>query len=167
VAIENLQIFGGQIMTVLRTELDALLERVREDKADTTGKNRNAVAYDCWRMFEDLAVQFKEESAMRDRYKRQSNSWRDKAFELADETQIAKLKLEAQCPCCRGAEVLQPCQECHGSKLASVAYDTVRVHYKRNEEVKDVLLEAVKDALASEKQFRMSKVPTEPEVEKR
>jgi excinuclease UvrABC ATPase subunit len=62
---------------------------------------------------------------------------------------------------------LQPCQECHGSKLASVAYDTVRVHYKRNEEVKDVLLEAVKDALASEKQFRMSKVPTEPEVEKR
>lgn len=70
-------------MTVLRTELDALLDRVREDKADTTGKNRNAVAYDCWRMFEDLAAQFKEESTMRDRYKRQSDSWRDKALELA------------------------------------------------------------------------------------
>jgi hypothetical protein len=66
------------------TELDALLDRVREDKADTSGKNRNAVAYDCWRMFEDLAAQFKEESAMRDRYKRQSNSWRDKAFEIDD-----------------------------------------------------------------------------------
>jgi hypothetical protein len=33
-------------MTVLRTELDALLERVREDRLDTTGKNRNVVAYD-------------------------------------------------------------------------------------------------------------------------
>ena len=64
------------------TELDALLDRVREDKADTTGKNRNAVAYDCWRMFEDLAKRYKEESAMRDRYKRQSNSWMNKAFEL-------------------------------------------------------------------------------------
>lgn len=71
-------------MTVIRTELDALLDRVREDKADTTGKNRNVVAYDCWRMFEDLAAQFKEESAMRDRYKRQSNSWRDKALEVED-----------------------------------------------------------------------------------
>lgn len=69
-------------MTVLRTELDALLDRVREDKADTTGKNRNVVAYDCWRMFEDLAAQFKEESTMRDRYKRQSNSWMNKAFEI-------------------------------------------------------------------------------------
>lgn len=71
-------------MTVIHTELDALLSRVREDRADPTGKNRNAVAYDCWRMFEDLAVQFREESTMRDRYKRQSDSWRDKAFELQD-----------------------------------------------------------------------------------
>lgn len=70
-------------MTVLRTELDALLDRVREDRHDTTGKNRKAVAYDCWRMFEDLASQFKEESGMRDRYKRQSDSWRDKALSLA------------------------------------------------------------------------------------
>lgn len=67
-----------------RTELDALLERVREDKRDTTGKNRNIVAYDCWRMFEDLATRYKEEFTMRDRYKRQSNSWRYKALELAD-----------------------------------------------------------------------------------
>lgn len=87
-----------KIMSVIVTELDALLDRLREDKRDTTGNNRNAVAYDCWRMFEDLATRYKEESAMRDRYKRQSNSWRDKALELA--------------------------------------------------EVKDVLLEAVKDALA-------------------
>jgi hypothetical protein len=65
------------------TELDALLDRVREDKGDTTGKNRNAVAYDCWRMFEDLATRYKEEFAMRDRYKRQSDSWRDKALRLA------------------------------------------------------------------------------------
>ena len=74
------------------TELDALLDRVCEDKADATGKNRNAVAYDCWRMFEDLASRFKEESAMRDRYKRQSNSWRDKAFELDE---VSKVLLEA------------------------------------------------------------------------
>lgn len=63
------------------TELDALLDRVREDKADTTGKNRNAVAYDCWRMFEDLAKRFKEESAMRDRYKRVVEACRG-AFKL-------------------------------------------------------------------------------------
>ena len=76
-------------MTVLRTELDALLDRVREDRADTTGKNRNAVAYDCWRMFEDLATQFKEESTMRDRYKRQSDSWRDEAMRLSDALSLA------------------------------------------------------------------------------
>lgn len=116
------------------TELDALLDRVREEKADTTGKNRNAVAYDCWRMFENLATRFKEESAMRDRYKRQSDAWRDKAFELADSTHIAKLVKESECPVCRGASILQPCEECHGSKLASVAYDTLRIHYKSLQE---------------------------------
>lgn len=63
-------------------ELDALLDRLREDKADATGKNRNAVAYDCWRMFENLANRFKEESAMRDRYKSQLNAWRDKTLGL-------------------------------------------------------------------------------------
>ena len=66
------------------TELDALLDRVREDKADTTGRNRNAVAYDCWRMFEDLATRYKEECAMRDRYKARANSWRDMAFDLLE-----------------------------------------------------------------------------------
>jgi hypothetical protein len=35
-------------------------------------------------MFESLATRFKEESAMRDRYKRQSDSWRDKALRLAE-----------------------------------------------------------------------------------
>lgn len=76
----------------LKTELDALLDRVREDRADVTGQNRNAVAYDCWRMFEDLAMRYKEEFAMRDRYKRQSNSWRDKSLELAE---VSNVLLEA------------------------------------------------------------------------
>lgn len=106
------------------TELDALLDRVREDKADTTGKNRNAVAYDCWRMFEDLAKRFKEESAMRDRYKRQGQAWMDKALSLAQ---------EARCPVCVNGQTLsgEVCQECHGKDCASVAYDTLRTHYKR------------------------------------
>ena len=68
-----------------KTELDALLDRMREDKADPTGKNQNVVAYDCWRMFEDLATRYQEEFAMRDRYKRQSNSWRDAALRLQDQ----------------------------------------------------------------------------------
>ena len=66
------------------TELDALLDRVREDRRDPTGKNRNAVAYDCWRVFEDLAARYKEEFAMRDRYKAQSNSWRGRALRQVD-----------------------------------------------------------------------------------
>jgi hypothetical protein len=68
----------------IKTELDALLDRVREDRLDTTGKNRLTVAFDCWRMFEDLSMRYKEECAMRDRYKRQSNSWRDKALRMAE-----------------------------------------------------------------------------------
>jgi hypothetical protein len=115
------------------TELDALLDRVREDKRDTTGKNRNQVAYDCWRMFEDLAERYKEEFAMRDRYKRQSDGWRDKALQLA---------VEARCPICVNGQMLDGtiCQECHGKDCASVAYDTLRLHYKR-------VVEACKAAL--------------------
>jgi hypothetical protein len=119
---------------IIITELDALLDRIREVSKPSTAVGRSLrfeeVARDCLRMFEDLATRYKEEFAARDRYKAQLNSWRDKALELADETEIAKLKLEAACPCCRGASILQPCQECHGSKIASVAYDTLRVHYK-------------------------------------
>jgi len=66
------------------TELDALLSRVREDKADTTGKNRNVVAYDCWRMFEDLAKRYKEEFAMRDMYKIRANQRMMKILEQHD-----------------------------------------------------------------------------------
>lgn len=66
------------------TELDALLDRVREDKADTTGKNRNAVAYDCWRMFEDLATRFKEECTMHDRYQMQARQRLMKILEQHD-----------------------------------------------------------------------------------
>ena len=65
------------------TELDALLSRVREMRTNAAYPHRNAVAYDCYRMFEDLATRFKEEFTMRDRYKRQSNAWRDKALKLA------------------------------------------------------------------------------------
>ncbi len=70
------------------TELDALLSRVREVSKPSTAKGRSLrfdeVARDCLRMFEDLATRYKEEFGMRDRYKAQSNSWRDKALELAD-----------------------------------------------------------------------------------
>ena len=69
---------------VENTELDALLDRVREMQSNPAYPDRNAVAYDCYRMFEDLAERYKEEFAMRDRYKRQSDSWRDKALELSD-----------------------------------------------------------------------------------
>src|ERR1700722_14953647 len=63
------------------TELDALLERVREVSKPSTAVGRSLrfdeVARDCLRMFEDLATRYKEEFAMRDRYKTQSNSWRE------------------------------------------------------------------------------------------
>ncbi len=66
------------------TELDALLSRVREVQKPSSALGRSLrfdeVARDCLRMFEDLAVRYKEEFAMRDRYKAQSNSWRDKAL---------------------------------------------------------------------------------------
>ena len=106
------------------SEMDALLSRVREDKADPSGKNRNVVAYDCWRMFEDLATRYKEECAMRSRDKRQSRAWMDKALSLAQ---------EARCPVCVNGQTLagETCQECHGKDSASVAYDTLRTHYKR------------------------------------
>lgn len=58
---------------VNNTELDALLDRVREDKRNN-GKDRLTVAFDCWRMFENLAERYKEECEMRDRYKRQASS---------------------------------------------------------------------------------------------
>ncbi len=122
------------------TELDVLLSRVREDKADTTGKNRNAVAYDCWRMFEDLATRYKEEFAMRDRYKRQSNSWRDVALAQAEALQklskwpasypananidrmrdfaLRATMVADQMACKRclgiGSVNFEPCPECHG-----------------------------------------------------
>src|SRR6185312_12060498 len=73
VACEHVQVIGGKAMSYVdNSEMDALLSRVREDKADPSGKNRNVVAYDCWRMFEDLATRYKEECAMRSRDKRQS-----------------------------------------------------------------------------------------------
>lgn len=84
----------------VKTELDSLLDRVREDKLDLSGKNRNEVAYDCWRMFEDLATRFKEESAARDRYKRQSNSWRDEALKQAGIWHLPRWLLRARAELC-------------------------------------------------------------------
>lgn len=66
------------------TELDALLSRVREMRTDPAYPDRNSVAYDCYRMFEDLATRYKEESSMRSRYKKHSDAWRDKALQLSD-----------------------------------------------------------------------------------
>jgi hypothetical protein len=70
------------------TELDALRSRVREVSKPSTAMGRSLrfdeVARDCLRMFEDLATRYKEEFASRDRYKAQSNSWRDKALTLSD-----------------------------------------------------------------------------------
>jgi hypothetical protein len=66
------------------TELDALLERVREVQKPSNAAGRSLrfdeTARDCLRMFEDLATRYKEEFASRDRYKGQSNAWRDKAL---------------------------------------------------------------------------------------
>lgn len=70
------------------TEMDALLVRVREVSRPSTSLGRSLrfdeVARDCLRMFDDLVTRYKEEFAMRDRYKAQSNSWRDKALGLAE-----------------------------------------------------------------------------------
>lgn len=52
----------------IMTELDALLSRVREMQSNPAYPDINAVAYDCYRMFEDLAIRYKEEFAMRDMY---------------------------------------------------------------------------------------------------
>lgn len=41
------------------------------------------------------------------------------------------LQRESLCPCCRGiSEANQPCEECKGTGLCSVAYDTCRIHFK-------------------------------------
>jgi hypothetical protein len=88
----------------------------------------------------------------------------DRALELAEmkmkfgyEIRIAELMKESECPVCGGTGLdlgppdacgsstrktprsTQPCQECHGSKLISVAYDTLRTRYKRSEQVNSAL----------------------------
>ncbi len=80
---------NGASMTRPRTELDSLLERVREDKRDTTGKNRNTVAYDCWRMFEDVAARVAELESQRAELLKAVEALRDAqaAFMVAVQTQ--------------------------------------------------------------------------------
>lgn len=52
---------------------------------------------------------------------------------------------EAHCPCCTTGDGIErdPCQECKGTGLASVAYDTARTHIKLLEEQLYRLREAV------------------------
>ena len=71
-------------MSLINTELDALLSRVREMKSNAAYPDRNAVAYDCYRMFEDLATRYKEEFAMRDRYQSQARQRLMKILEQHD-----------------------------------------------------------------------------------
>lgn len=162
------------------TELDALLSRVQEMQGNPAYPDRNAVAYDCYRMFEDLATRYKEEFKMRDYYKARANSWMQTALRhadykgiaedivgwLSDQTyqgeallhaivccdfvsrnrfveSIAKRveqfarkdelgRSEFSCPCCDNGQTPSGiCQECHGQALVSVAYDTLRMRYKR------------------------------------
>lgn len=47
----------------------------------------------------------------------------------------ADLQRESFCPCCHGiSEANKPCEECKGTGLVSVAYDTCRIHFKLLEE---------------------------------
>jgi hypothetical protein len=50
---------------------------------------------------------------------------------IADERD--RLKREAACPCCKNGVNIEgdPCQECKGSGYAIVAYETLRIHWKR------------------------------------
>src|ERR1035437_3375572 len=56
-------------------------------------------------------------------------------FEEFEEAKNAVAK-EAACPCCKAGTTLErkPCQECKGSGLAIVAYETVRTRLKLAEE---------------------------------
>jgi len=66
------------------TELDALLVRVREMSTNAAYPDRNAVAYDCYRMFEDLAKHYKEHFAMHMMFKERSNQRMVKLLEQHD-----------------------------------------------------------------------------------
>lgn len=48
---------------------------------------------------------------------------------------FSELQRESLCPVCRGiSEANHPCEECKGTGLCSVAYDTCRIHFKLLEE---------------------------------
>ena len=59
-------------------------------------------------------------------------SARDKDDIRAVYHRLLDLFREAACPCCHAGTniTLEPCQECHGTGLVSVAYDSLRIHCK-------------------------------------
>lgn len=85
------------------TELDALLSRVREMRYNPAYADRNAVAYDCYRMFEELATRYKEECASRDRYDTKL------AASQAERNMLAEYVAKDQCYCAG----MYRCDECN------------------------------------------------------
>lgn len=47
----------------------------------------------------------------------------------AKEEEIERLERESRCPCCKDGVNMEgePCQECHGKGIVSLAYDTCRI----------------------------------------
>lgn len=76
-------------------------------------------------------------------------SGRDKSDIRAVYHRMLDLTREVACPCCKSGTTLlrEPCQECHGKGLVSVAYDTLRVHYKSLQEYSENIKNALRDAL--------------------
>lgn len=51
--------------------------------------------------------------------------------------ELTEARINAKCPCCKDGMALalsgqerEPCQECKGTALVAIAYETCRVHYK-------------------------------------
>jgi hypothetical protein len=58
--------------------------------------------------------------------------WQKLALAERDK-KIAELERELACPCCTKGHSLAenaPCQECHGTGMVNIAYETCRMHYK-------------------------------------
>jgi len=88
------------------TEMDALVERVRDVRLNAAHPNRNSVAYDCLRMFEDMAERVNTLAAERsaagkllvqaDKYMKKLTAERDEARTLLTAALARVTKLEAE-----------------------------------------------------------------------
>jgi hypothetical protein len=60
------------------------------------------------------------------------------------EAELARVAIEARCPCCRAGVSItgEICQECHGNALVGIAYETTRFQYKQLQERERKLREA-------------------------